>query len=134
MRALLILMGLTAGCASMEAGDLYHDPSYRERELIQTSLMKPENALIPEEGSQRATTYYVFVANEVKVVTSLEVFLMDIKTGVVPFAETFEVVRTVKQSKEDTRLAETQRRGEREGIVESLRQAADSLRKFFQKG
>ena len=228
MKPLSFLALLAAGCSP--AGDLYHDPSYRDREVLQTSLMKPENPLIPEEGiqrmlksrieippraklavhafphrsvelgawirpeimearkdalealegplletgrfseithvprmllpsdpsltrmreaaalmqadlllvyatrSERATSRYVFIPNEVKVATSLEVFLMDVKTGVVPFAEAFEVIRTVKESKEDDRLAETQRRAEREGIVESLRRAAESLKGFFQKG
>ena len=228
MKPMLFLMLLSTGCST--AGELYHDAAYRERDLLQTSLMKPDNALIPEEGiqrmlksrieiparaklavhafphrslelggwtrpeimearkealealegplqqtgrfseithvprmllpqdpsitrmreaaalmqadlllvyatrSERATTVYVFVANEVKVATSLEVFLMDVKTGVIPFAETFEVIRTVKQSKEGDRLAETQRRAEREGIAESLRRTAGSLRAFLGKG
>jgi hypothetical protein len=230
MKTLLFLAILAAGCAPMPPGELYHDPAYRERDVLQTSLMKPENALIPEEGiqrllksrieippraklavhsfphrsvelgmwtrpeimenqkgalealegplqetgrfseithvprmllppdpsltrmreaaalmqadlllvyatrSERATSRHVFIANEVKVATAVEVFLMDVKTGVVPFAETFEVVRTVTQSKEDDRIAETQRRAEREGIVEALKQTAESLRRFFEKG
>jgi len=230
MKALLSLALLAAGCGSMPAGELYHDPAYRERDVLQTSLMKPENPLIPEEGiqrllksrievparaklavhafphrsvelgrwarpeimearkdalealegpleetgrfsevthvprmllpeepsltrmreaaalmqadlllvyatrSERATSWYPFVPNEVKVATVVEVFLMDVRTGVIPFAETFEVVQTVKQSREDDRLAETQRRAEREGIAEALRRTAESLKRFFRKG
>ena len=229
MKAALFLSLFAAGCAPM-AGELYHDEAYRQRERLQTSLMKPENALIPEEGiqrmlksrieipakaklavhafphrslelgywerpeilearkdalealegplqqtgrfseithvprmllpqdpsitrmreaaalmqadlllvyatrSERVTRTFVFVPNEVKVASSLEVFLMDVRTGVIPFAQTFEVIRTVKQSGEDLRLAETQRRAEREGITEALRCTAESLRVFFEKG
>lgn len=229
MKGSLILLLACAGC-SYSAGGLMGDAAYGERELLRSSLMKPENALIPEEGiqrllasrieipkraklavhsfshrsvelgrwtrpeilearkdalgalegplgetgrfseithvptmllpaepsitrlreaaalmqadlllvyatrSERVTSTYLFVANEVKVVTGVEVFLMDVKTGVIPYAETFEGIRTVKQSKEDDRLAETQRRAEREGVLDVLRQTAESLKGFFSKG
>lgn len=229
MKALVPLFLWTVGCSMSTAGGLYTSEDYRDRETLTVSVMKPDNALIPEEGiqrllrsrieiparaklavhafphrsvelgqwsrpeilesrrealealegpltgtnrfseithvprmllpqdpsltrmreaaallqadlllvyatrSERATSRYLFVANEVKVATSLEVFLLDVKTGVVPYAETFEVIRTVTQSKEDDRLAETQRRAEREGIVETLKQSAASLRSFFER-
>lgn len=97
------------------------------------ALMQADLLLVYATRGERATSRYLFIANEVKVVTSVEVFLMDVKTGVIPYAEAFEGIRTVTQSKEDDRLEETQRRAEREGIVDVLRQTAESLRAFFAK-
>ena len=97
------------------------------------ALMQADLLLVYATRGERATSRYLFIANEVKVVTSLEVFLLDVKTGVIPYAEAFEGIRTVKQSDEDDRLEETQRRAEREGILDVLRQTAGSLRAFFAK-
>jgi hypothetical protein len=230
MKGVIILTLLAVGCAHGSAGALYTSEEYQDREGLAVSVLKPEQALIPEEGiqrllrskieiparaklavhafphrsvelghwsrpeilesrrdalsalegplsetrrfseithvprmllpedpsltrlreaaallqadlllvyatrSERSTSVYLFVPNEVKVATSLEIFLMDVRTGVVPYAEAFEVVRTVAQTKDDDRVAETQRRAEREGIVETLKEAAESLRAFFQRG
>ena len=109
------------------------DPSLtRLRETA--ALMQADLLLVYWSRSERVTLRYFFIPNEVKVVGTLEFFLMDVKTGVVPIADAFETVHVEKQVKDDDRIEETQRRAEKEATLEVLRQAAVSLGRFFKQG
>lgn len=98
---------LAAGCDS--AGNLYHDPGYREREVLKTSLIKDEKAVL----------------------SWIEFCLVDVKTGAIPFADTFEDIHTELQIASDDRIAETQRRGEKAGTLTVLGKAAEATKAFI---
>ncbi|HLF92770.1 MAG TPA: hypothetical protein VJB14_04870, partial [Planctomycetota bacterium] len=52
MKAVIVLVMAGMGC-TYAAGGLRSEQEYGERQLLRNSLMKPENALISEEGIQR---------------------------------------------------------------------------------
>lgn len=95
------------------------------------ALMQADLLLIYTTRSQLVTIRYLFSPNEVKAIASLELILLDVRTGVVPYAETFDIERVEKQNGEDYSIVDTQRRSERESTLAVMRRAAEGLKRFM---
>lgn len=97
------------------------------------ALMQAELLLVYSTRSHLATWRGIFhiAKDEVRALSSIELILVDVRTGVVPYAETFDAELLVKESSEDLSLAETQRRAERQATLKAMARAAEGLRKFM---
>jgi hypothetical protein len=106
------------------------EPSFtRLREAA--ALMQADLLLVYSTRADLVTVRYLFVPNEVKVHASAELFLVDVRTGAVPYADAHEAVHTELQSRDDDRVVETQRRGEKNAALLVLGKAASGLARFF---
>jgi hypothetical protein len=96
------------------------------------ALMQSDLMLLYETRAELLTWHgNLFAKDVVKVHVSMDVVLLDIRTGVVPYAETFAELHEIKKTSDDWTLADLQRRAEIEGTVKVVRSAADGLVKFF---
>lgn len=108
------------------------DPSLtRLREAA--ALMQADLILVYSTRTELVTVRYLFVPNEVKVHAAVELFLLDVRTGAVPYADAHEVLHTELQASTDDRVVETQRRGEKNAEVKALGEAAEGLAGFFRR-
>jgi hypothetical protein len=110
------------------------DPSLtRLREVA--AVMQADLLLVYEARSELVTSpgFLFFSKDEVKVGTSLELVLIDVKTGVVPYAEAFESLHTESESGGDDRIQETQKRAEKVGTLKALGKAGAALADFFKR-
>lgn len=106
------------------------DPSLtRLREAA--ALMQADLLLVYTTRTELVTVRYLFVPNEVKVHATVELFLLDVRTGAVPYADAHEVLHTEFQDRTDDRVVETQRRGEKNATVKALGEAAKGLAGFL---
>ena len=104
------------------------DPSLtRLREAA--ALMQADLLLVYRTRTELVTSrgFLFFSSDEVAVHCSMELFLLDVKTCVVPFAETFDGLHREKDSGEDQGLVDTQRRSEKLATLEVIRKAAGGL-------
>ncbi len=95
------------------------------------ALMQADLLLVYSTRAELVTIRYLFIPNEVKVHASVELFLVDVRTGAVPYADAHEAVHTELQSRSDDRVVETQRRGEKNATARVLGEAAAGLVRFF---
>jgi len=73
----------------------------------------------------------VFARDEVRALASIELILLDVRTGVVPYAETFHDEHLEKERSKDLSVVETQRRAERKATLLVMARAAEGLKKFM---
>jgi hypothetical protein len=97
------------------------------------ALMQAELLLVYSTRSHLVTWRGIFhiAKDEVRALSSIELILVDVRTGVVPYAETFDAELLVKEGSEDLSLAETQRRAERQATLRAMGRAAEGLKKFM---
>jgi hypothetical protein len=95
------------------------------------ALMQSDLLLVYTTCAELVTINWLFLPNEVKVHATVEIFLVDIRTGAVPYADVHGVVHTELQSASDDRIVETQRRGEKNALIRALGEAAGGLAGFF---
>jgi hypothetical protein len=95
------------------------------------ALMQADLLLVYSTRAELVTVRYLFVPNEVKVHASVELFLVDVRTGAVPYADAHEAVHTELQQRGDDRVLETRRRGEKNATLRVLGEAAAGLVRFF---
>ena len=69
--------------------------------------------------------------DEARAMATLELILLDVRTGVVPYAETFEDQHLEKESSDDLSVAELQRRAERIATERVMARAAEGLKSFM---
>lgn len=118
--------------------EVSHTPSMLvPRELSLTrlreaaALLQAEALLVYATRSELVTKYHPFTKDEVHALASVELFVMDVRTGAIPYAETFEAEHLERQSVSDLKISDTQRRAEREGTLKAVRQAGKALGEFF---
>ncbi len=56
---------------------------------------------------------------------------MDVRTGAIPYAETFDADHLERQNGSDVKISDAQRRAEQEGTLKAVRQAGKALGDFF---
>jgi len=95
------------------------------------ALMQADLLLVYSTRAELVTVRYLFVPNEVKVHATVELFVLDVRTGAVPYADAHEALHTELQASTDDRVVETQRRGEKNATVKALGEAARGLAGFF---
>ena len=95
------------------------------------ALLQSDLLLVYATRAELVTVRYLFLPNEVKVHATVELFLVDVRTGAVPYADVHGVVHTELQSSTDDRIVETQRRGEKNALLKALGEAAAGLAGFF---
>jgi hypothetical protein len=103
--------------------------------LRETAALMQADLLLLYETRAELLTYYgtLFTKDAVKAYVSIEVLLLDVRTGVLPYAETFEAIHEIKASGADWNMPDLQRRAQIEGTQEVLRTAAAGLATFFAK-
>jgi hypothetical protein len=79
-------------------------------------------------------TYYkytVFAKDKVKVYSTREAVLLDVRTGLVPFTRIITREKLAMKKANDLDLNETMRRAEKNAALESLKAVADDLVGFL---
>ncbi len=99
------------------------------------ALMQADLLLVYRTRCELVTSrgFLFFSDDEVAVHGWIELFLLDVKTGVIPYAETFGGLHVEKEASEDSRLSDTQRRAEKEGTLDVIRKAVEGLTAFLSK-
>lgn len=77
--------------------------------------------------------FMLLAPDEVRAVASIELILLDVRTGVVPYAETFDAEHVERENSDDYSLADTQRRAEKTGTLKVMGLAADGLKRFISR-
>ncbi len=97
------------------------------------ALMQAELLLVYSTQSQLVTreSRILFVRDEVRALASIELILLDVRTGVVPYAETFHAEHLEKERSKDLSIVETQRRAERKATLLVMGRAAEGLKRFM---
>jgi len=112
------------------------------------SLMTPRQASVPvlREAAVRmqadlllvfrvtSDAYYkytVFTKDKVKVYSTCEAVLLDVRTGLVPFTRIITREKLAVKGPNDLDLNETMRRAEKDAAVEALQAVADNLVNFL---
>jgi hypothetical protein len=97
------------------------------------ALMQAELLLVYSTQSQLVTweSTIIFVKDEVRAMASIELILLDVRTGVVPYAETFHAEHLEKERSKDLSIVETQRRAERKATLLVMGRAAEGLKRFM---
>jgi hypothetical protein len=109
---------------------LSDDPSLtRLRETA--ALMQAELLLVYATRCQMISKRAFLAADRVKATASIELILLDVRTGVVPYAETFDVEHVERENSDDYSMVDTQRRAERTATTLVMARAADGLRRFL---
>jgi hypothetical protein len=68
---------------------------------------------------------------EVKSYGMVELFVLDVRTRVIPYADVHDGTHEAKDTREDWDVVDLQRRAQHEGTIRVLREAAASLAAFF---
>ena len=108
------------------------DPSLtRLREVA--ALMQAGLLLVYSTESHIVTwvSPFLFSRDQVRVLASVDLILLDVRTGVVPYAETFHAEHLEKERSKDLSIVETQRRAERKATLLVLGRAAEGLKRFM---
>jgi hypothetical protein len=97
------------------------------------ALMQAELLLVYSTRSQLVTweSTVIFIRDEVRALASIELILLDVRTGVVPYAETFHAEHLEKERSKDLSIVETQRRAERKATLLVMARAAEGLKRFM---
>jgi len=61
----------------------------------------------------------------------VELFVLDVRTGVIPYAEVHDATHEAKDTRKDWDLIDLQRRAQHEGTLRVLREAAVPPAAFF---
>ena len=108
------------------------DPSLtRLREVA--ALMQAGLLLVYSTESHIVTwvSPFLFSRDQVRVLASIDLILLDVRTGVVPYAETFHAEHLERERSKDLSIVETQRRAERKATLLVLGRAAEGLKRFM---
>jgi hypothetical protein len=89
--------------------------------------MQADLLLVFRIGSDTYTQYRAFAKDKVKSYSTCELVLLDVRTGLVPFARVVSRERMELKQSTDLDLSETMRRAEQASAVEALKMAADEL-------
>lgn len=85
----------------------------------------------------KSDTYYkykAFTADEVKAFATIETFLMDTRTGLIPFTTIATKEAFLKKSKSETTTEELQKRTEKEAVIKALTEIGNELTRFLGNG
>ena len=61
----------------------------------------------------------------------MDILLMDVKTGAIPYAETLETYHIEREKREDVNLFETRKRADNRVTLKVMKIAAQKLTDFF---
>jgi hypothetical protein len=92
------------------------------------ALMQAELLLVYFTESHLVYRHLVFARDEVRALASIELILLDVRTGVVPYAETFHAEHLETERSKDLSIIETQRRCERKATLIAMGRAAEGLK------
>jgi hypothetical protein len=96
------------------------------------ALMQAELLLVYSTRSHLITWHgNLFAGDEVRALATIELILLDVRTGVVPYAETHHAEHLDEEESEDLSVVETQRRAERKATVAAMSKAAEGLKRFM---
>lgn len=97
------------------------------------ALMQADLLLVYRTRSELVTShgFLFFSSDEVAVHSSMEFFLLDVKTCVVPYAETFDGLHVEKEAKGDKGIVDTQRRAEKLATLQVIRKASEGMVGFM---
>jgi hypothetical protein len=95
------------------------------------ALMQAELLLVYSTRSHLVTWESIWVKDEVRAMATIELILMDVRTGVVPYAETFEDEHLEREESKDLSVVELQRRSERLATLKVMARAAEGLKRFM---
>lgn len=95
------------------------------------ALMQADLLLVYSTRSQLVTWTSIFVKDEVRATAAIELILIDIRTGVVPYAETFDDDHLEYEASDDVAIVDTQRRAERVATLKVMTKAAGGLKRFM---
>jgi hypothetical protein len=95
------------------------------------ALMQAEILVVYSTQSHLVTWESLWVKDEVRAMASLELLLLDVRTGVVPYAETFDDEHLEKEQSQDLSVVELQRRAERLATLKVMARAAEGLKQFM---
>lgn len=92
--------------------------------------MQADLLLVFRIGSDTYSQYRTFAKDKVKAYSTCEMVLLDIRTGLVPFARVINREQVELKQSTDLDLAETMRRAEQASAAEALKAAAEDLVQF----
>jgi len=95
------------------------------------ALMQAELLLVYTTRCQLISKRAFLAKDKVKATASLELILLDVRTGVVPYAETFDVEHVEKEESDDYSIVDTQRRAERQATLLVMEKTAEGLKRFM---
>lgn len=112
--------------------DLLLPPTLTLAKLREAAALMQADLLLVYATRAQLLTYYgnLFTKDAVKAFVSVELLLLDVRTGVVPYAETFEDIHEIKKSG-DWDMPDLQRRAEQEGLLKVLQGAGARMTHFF---
>jgi hypothetical protein len=102
-------------------------PSLREAAV----RMQADLLLVYRVGSDTYSQYRMFSKDKVKAISTCEIVLLDVRTGLVPFTRVVSRERTESKQPTDFDLSETMRRAEEDSSSDALKEAADDLVTFM---
>ena len=92
--------------------------------------MQADSLLVYRIAGNAYTQYRVFAKDKAKAYSTCELVLLDIRTGLVPFARVVTRERLELKQPADLDLTETTRRAEEGAATDALKAAADELVSF----
>ena len=98
-------------------------PGFREAAV----RMQADLLLVFRIGSDTYSQYRAFAKDKVKSYSTCELVLLDVRTGLVPFAKVVSREQMEVKKSTDMDLAETMRRAEQASAVDALKVAAEEL-------
>ena len=93
--------------------------------------MQADSLLVYRVGGNAYTKYRLFAKDKAKAYSTCELVLLDVRTGLVPFARVVTRERLELKQSTDFDLTETTRRAEEGAATDALRAAADELANFI---
>lgn len=94
--------------------------------------MQADFMLLYKARSDTYRTYKIITKDDVKAYASVEVILIDTRTGVIIFSSVLTETTTVKETSEEIRIAETIEKAKQLAFSNALLRVADDLVKFFE--
>jgi len=127
----LMMTGRFVEVTHVPSNLLPEEPSIqRMREVA--ALMQAHLLVVLETGSELVTYHGgLFSKDEVEAMAMIELFVMDVRTGAIPYARTHQGVDTTKEIGDDWTIEQTQRRAERQATLRVVTEAAEGLAAFF---
>jgi len=95
------------------------------------ALMQANLLLIYKTDSFLATDIGIFSKNRINAYGSVEIVLVDIKTGVIPYTHIFDGLHEEIEISGDKDIQETERRAEKNATLKVLGKATEDLVKFL---
>ena len=95
------------------------------------ALMQADLLLVYSTRSHIVTWRNIFARDQVRALATIELILLDVRTGVVPYAETLHAEHQEGERSKDLSIVETQRRAERKATLNAMSNAAEGLKRFM---